>query len=61
MDQLNSLTLADDGKKEYEKGNYLAAADLFLQAAQVYTSAQDELNAAEMKNKGNRRDFPKSR
>jgi len=50
VDQLNSLTLADDGKKEYEKGNYLAAADLFLQAAQVYTSAQDELNAAEMKN-----------
>ena len=31
----NSLILADDGKKEYEKGNYLAAADLFSQAAQA--------------------------
>ncbi len=50
MDQLNSLTLADNGKKEYEKGNYLAAADLFLQAAQAYIFVQDEVNAAEMKN-----------
>ena len=50
MDLLNPLTLAETGKQEYEKGNYLAAADLFLQAAQVYTSARDELNAAEMKN-----------
>jgi len=50
VDQLNSLTLADNGKKEYEKGNYLAAADLFLQAAQAYIFVQDEVNAAEMKN-----------
>lgn len=42
--------LADRGKQEYERGNYLAAADLFLQAAQAYASAQDELNAAEMMN-----------
>ncbi|MGH7812303.1 MAG: hypothetical protein ACREP5_18695, partial [Candidatus Binatia bacterium] len=41
---------AETGKQEYEKGNYLAAADLFLQAAQAYTSAQDELNAAEVMN-----------
>jgi tetratricopeptide (TPR) repeat protein len=47
---LNPLTLAEDGKKEYEKGNFLAAADLFLQAAQSYTSVKDELNAAEMLN-----------
>jgi tetratricopeptide (TPR) repeat protein len=47
---LNPLTLAEDGKKEYEKGKFLAAADLFLQAAQAYTSAKDELNAAEMMN-----------
>lgn len=50
MDQHNSTALADEGKKEYQKGNYLAAADLFLQAAQVYTSVRDVLNAAEMKN-----------
>lgn len=43
-------TLASQGKQEYDKENYLAAADLFLQAAQAYTAAQDPLNAAEMKN-----------
>lgn len=50
MDQQNPITLADQGKQTYEKGSYLAAADLFLQAAQAYAAAQDELNAAEMKN-----------
>lgn len=50
MDQLNSITLADEGKQAYAKGNYLAAADLFLQAAQAYESVPDALNAAEMKN-----------
>jgi tetratricopeptide (TPR) repeat protein len=44
------VALVEKGKKEYEQGNYLAAANLFSQAAQAYTSAQDELNAAEMKN-----------
>lgn len=50
MDQPNTLTLAERGKVEYENGNYSAAADLFLQAAQAYATMQDELNAAEMKN-----------
>jgi tetratricopeptide (TPR) repeat protein len=50
VDQLNPTILGDRGKQEYQRGNYLAAADLFLQAAQAYSSAQDELNAAEMKN-----------
>ena len=50
MDLTNAITLAEKGKQEYEQGNYLAAADLFLQAAQVHASMQDELNAAEMKN-----------
>jgi tetratricopeptide (TPR) repeat protein len=50
VDQHSSTGLADEGKKEYQKGNYLAAADLFLQAAQAYTSSGDELNAAELKN-----------
>ncbi len=44
------VSLVEKGKNEYEQGNYLAAADLFSQAAQAYTAAQDELNAAEMKN-----------
>jgi tetratricopeptide (TPR) repeat protein len=50
VNQSNAAVLADEGKREYEKGNYLAAAELFLQAAQTYTAARDELNAAEMKN-----------
>lgn len=49
-EQPNPTSLADQGKQEYEQGKYLAAADLFLQAAQAYASAQDEVNAAEMKN-----------
>lgn len=50
MDQPTPTSLAEKGKQEYGKGSYLAAADLFSQAAQAYTSAQDTLNAAEMKN-----------
>ena len=50
MDQPNPLTLAEQGKQEYEQGAYLAAAELFLKAAQTYAVAKDELNAAEMKN-----------
>lgn len=42
--------LADQGKQEYAKGNHLAAAELFAQAAQAYESMRDALNAAEMKN-----------
>ena len=50
MERKAIVTLVEKSKKEYEQGNYLAAADLFSQAAQAYTAAQDELNAAEMKN-----------
>jgi tetratricopeptide (TPR) repeat protein len=50
VESLNPITLAEDGKKEYAKNNFKAAAALFAQAAQAYTSMQDELNAAEMKN-----------
>lgn len=42
--------LADDGKREYEQGNFKAAADLFSQAARAYAAAGDALNAAEMRN-----------
>lgn len=50
MENTTSLALAEDGKKEYGKGNFRAAANLFAQAAQAYASVPDELNAAEMKN-----------
>ena len=50
MDSPTPIIFAEKGKIEYEKGDYSAAADLFSQAAQAYASAQDELNAAEMKN-----------
>ncbi|MBK9924506.1 MAG: hypothetical protein IPP66_04365 [Anaerolineales bacterium] len=47
---LDPIVLAEQGKQEYGNGNYVAAAGLFLQAAQAYADKQDELNAAEMKN-----------
>jgi tetratricopeptide (TPR) repeat protein len=47
---VNPLTLAEQGKKEYEQENYLGAADRFSQAAQAYAVMKDQLNAAEMKN-----------
>ena len=50
MDNLDPITLAEQGKDEYAKGNHAAAAGFFLQAAQAYKVAQDELNAAEMMN-----------
>lgn len=50
MDTVNPVKLAEQGKREYEQENYLAAADLFSNAAQAYTIAKDGLNAAEMKN-----------
>jgi tetratricopeptide (TPR) repeat protein len=50
VNTINPITLADQGKKEYEQENYLAAADRFAQAAQAYALKKDELNAAEMKN-----------
>lgn len=50
MDNTDPLRLAEQGKEEYAQGRHAAAADLFAQAAQAYADAQDELNAAEMKN-----------
>ena len=50
MEPTAIVALVEKGKKEYEQGSYLAAADLFSQAAQAYTSVKDDLNAAEMKN-----------
>jgi len=50
VENLDPNAIAEKGKKEYGKGNYAGAADLFRQAAQAYSAAQDGLNAAEMKN-----------
>jgi tetratricopeptide (TPR) repeat protein len=50
VDTANPITHAEQGKKEYEQENYLAAADQFAQAARVYELMKDALNAAEMKN-----------
>ncbi len=50
MEDSDLIQLVEQGKQEYAKGNHATAADLFAQAAQVYADAQDELNAAEMKN-----------
>lgn len=50
MNESTPAALAEQGKKEYEKANYSAAANLFLQAAHAYESTKDILNAAEMKN-----------
>jgi tetratricopeptide (TPR) repeat protein len=47
---MDAQTLTEQAKEAYEKGEYLAAADLFLQAAQAYEAAGDALNAAEAKN-----------
>jgi len=47
---MDAKALAEQAKQEYEKGQYLAAADLFSQTAQAYENVRDELNAAEMKN-----------
>lgn len=50
METTTPLILAENGKTEYGKGNFKAAAGLFAQAAQAYSTQKDELNAAEMKN-----------
>jgi len=50
VENTDLIQLAEQAKEEYANGNYPAAADLFAQAAQAYADANDELNAAEMKN-----------
>jgi tetratricopeptide (TPR) repeat protein len=47
---MDAKSLAEQATQEYAKGEFVAAAGLFSQAAQVYSNVQDELNAAEMKN-----------
>jgi tetratricopeptide (TPR) repeat protein len=47
---MDAQALAEQAKQEYAREQFRGAADLFSQAAQAYGNAQDELNAAEMKN-----------
>lgn len=47
---MDAKLLAEQATQEYTKGDFVAAASLFSQAAQAYSNSQDELNAAEMKN-----------
>ena len=47
---MDAKLLAEQATQEYGKGEFVAAAGLFSQAAQAYSNIQDELNAAEMKN-----------
>lgn len=50
MENNDPVRLAEQGRQEYANGNHAIAADLFARSAQVYAAAQDELNAAEMRN-----------
>ncbi len=43
-------TLAGQAKQAFANGEFLSAADMFLQVAKAYREAGDELNAAEMLN-----------
>ena len=50
MNGSTPAALAEQGKKEYEKGNFRVAANFFEQSAQAYNSANDRINAAEVRN-----------
>ena len=50
MNGTSPAALAEQGKNEYEQGNFRAAADFFRQSAQAYDFAGNPANAAEMKN-----------
>ena len=50
MNIVKPISLADQAKQEYEKGNFVESAKMFDQAARSYAASKDELNAAEMKN-----------
>lgn len=50
MTQQPPQTLAQQAKTAYQRGEYLSAAQLFLQAAQGFTQTNAPLDAAEMQN-----------
>jgi len=50
MDQSSIQSLSKQGEKAFKAGNFLEAANLFEQAAKLYTQNSDMLNAAEMAN-----------
>jgi len=50
METLNPQQLADEGRAEYQKREYLSAARLYQAAAEGFVASGDELKAAEMAN-----------
>lgn len=50
METLNPQQLADEGRAEYLKNEYLSAARLYQAAAEGFLASGDELHAAEMAN-----------
>jgi tetratricopeptide (TPR) repeat protein len=50
METVNPKQLAEEGQADYSKGKYLSAAKLYKTAADGYSSAGDEILAAEMAN-----------
>jgi len=49
-DVLNQVQLSKEAKEAYQRGDYVAAAKLFQNAAQTYSSNGDKLSEAEMLN-----------
>jgi tetratricopeptide (TPR) repeat protein len=49
-DILTPQQLADQGKTEYQNGNFASAAQLFAAAAQGFATIENKLDAAEMRN-----------
>ncbi len=50
METLSPKQLAEQGRAEYRKGEYLSAAKFYKAAAEGFFVAGDELDAAEMRN-----------
>ncbi len=50
MAETSPRLLAAEGRRFYDKKDYLAAARAFAEAADLYTAGADALSAAEMKN-----------
>ena len=49
-DKRNSQKLANEGRMAYQRGDYTAAAQAFMSAAEVFTADGDKIAAAEMQN-----------
>lgn len=52
MEIVNPQQLAREGQAEYQKGEYLSAAKIFMAAADGFSMTGDPISAAEMANNG---------